>query len=174
MPTRARKTKPNPAAIEGIIQARKPAGVKRVDPRQVPTAEWVRMKCQYGCGGYGGCLTCPPHSPTPEQTRRLLDGYTVGYLIHWGHSIPRRKVLAAIEREVFLSGFYKAFTLAAGPCDLCRECNLETCLHPEMARPAMEACGIDVYQTARAAGFEIEVIKTPTTPPNYFSLLLVE
>ncbi len=174
MPARARKPKSNLALVEESILARRPAGMRRIDPRQVPTAEWVRMKCQYGCSGFGGCLTCPPHSPAPDRTRNMLDGYTVGYLIHWGDSIPRRKTLAAIEREVFLSGFYKAFMFATGPCDLCRQCNLESCLHPDEARPAMEACGIDVYQTARSAGFAIEVIKTVHDTPNYFSLLLVE
>lgn len=175
MPARARKSQPNLALVEKIILARKPAGIRRIDPRNVPTAEWVRIKCQYGCGGYGSCLTCPPHSPTPERTRRLLDEYTVAYLIHWGDSIARRKDLAAIERKVFLSGWHKAFMLATGPCELCRECNLEAgCVHPDLARPAMEACGIDVFQTARNAGFAIEVVKTTGDQPNYFSLLLVE
>jgi predicted metal-binding protein len=42
-------------------------------PRQVFTATWVRLRCQYGCSEYGQCLTCPPHSPTPETTRKMLD-----------------------------------------------------------------------------------------------------
>ena len=32
----------------------------------IVTAEWVRMKCLYGCTP-GGCLNCPPHSPTPTM-----------------------------------------------------------------------------------------------------------
>jgi len=46
-----------------------------VSPGQVVTAEWVRMKCLYGGCRTGQCLTCPPHSPTPSQTRALLDEY---------------------------------------------------------------------------------------------------
>ncbi|MCE5231071.1 DUF2284 domain-containing protein, partial [bacterium] len=60
MPARARKPRPDLARVEEIILARKPVAIRLIDPRTVPTAEWVRMKCQYGCGGYGGCLTCPP------------------------------------------------------------------------------------------------------------------
>ena len=162
-------------SVVEAIEARKPAGVKRIKPAEVPTAEWVRMKCRFGCGGYGGCLMCPPHSPTPEQTRRLLDGYQTAFLIWWGDRSPRRKVLAAIEREVFLSGFYKAFTLACGPCDLCRDCPIEEgCRHSETARPAMEACGIDVFATARGAAFPIQVVESRDETPNFFSLLLVE
>jgi len=161
--------------VEEIILSHGAAGIRKIDPRQVPTAEWVRLKCRFGCGGYGRCLTCPPHSPVPDQTRKLLDGYSVAFLIHWAAEYPGRKAIAAIEREVFLSGFYKAFALACGPCDLCAECDLDTpCEHPSEARPAMEACGIDVFQTARDAGFPIEVAKTRNDTPNLYSLLLVE
>ncbi len=56
-----------------------------VSPRkEVFTATWVRLRCQYGCSEYGQCLTCPPHAPTPETTRRLLDEYQAGLLLH-GH-----------------------------------------------------------------------------------------
>jgi predicted metal-binding protein len=163
------------AKVEGIILSRHVAGLRRVDPRKVPTAEWVRIKCQFGCGGYGQCLTCPPYAPTPEQTRRLLDSYTIGYLIHWGHKAGKRQALADIEREIFLAGWHKAFAMATGPCELCRECNVEEgCTHPSLARPSMEACGIDVFQTARDAGFPIRVVTSHKDKPNFFSLLLVE
>jgi predicted metal-binding protein len=38
----------------------------------------------------------------------------------------------------------------------------------------MEACGIDVFQTARKAGFPIEVVARRRDVPHYYSLLLVE
>jgi predicted metal-binding protein len=40
--------------------------------KSIVVAEWVRLKCQFGCDGYGQSLTCPPYSPTPEETRRVL------------------------------------------------------------------------------------------------------
>jgi len=55
---------------------------KVISPQQVFTAEWVRRKCQYGCDGYNEHLTCPPYSPTPQETRRMLDEYTTAILIH--------------------------------------------------------------------------------------------
>ncbi len=147
----------------------------RVDPADVVTAEWVRMKCRFGCGSYGMCLTCPPHSPTPRQTRRLLDDYTVAYLMWWGSEHPGRKEVVEIEREVFLAGHHKALLLACGPCELCDPCPLEfPCRYPHAARPAMEACGIDVFETAHRAGFPLEVVTCHEDVPNYYSLLLVE
>jgi len=38
----------------------------------------------------------------------------------------------------------------------------------------MEACGIDVYKTARDNGFHIEVLKTIDDERNAFGLILVE
>jgi predicted metal-binding protein len=161
--------------VEDTILSQGAQGARKVDPKGVVTAEWVRLRCQYGCSGYGRCLTCPPHSPTPEQTRKLLDGYSVGFVIAWGDEGGGRKALAEIERQVFLKGWYKAFALGCGPCGLCHPCNVdEHCKHPHQARPAMEACGIDVFQTVRNAGFPIEVVTCHEDTPHYYSLLLVE
>jgi len=81
---------------------------------------------------------------------------------------------AEMEREVFLSGYYAAFGMASGPCDLCTQCNLKECQEPDLARPSMEACGIDVYATARKAGFKIEVLTRRDQIPRCFALVLVE
>jgi len=161
--------------VESLVREHEPEGVARVSPGDVVTAEWVRMKCQFGCGGYAMCLTCPPHSPTPQQTRRMLDEYGTAYLIWWGANHRDRRELAEIEREVFLMGHYRAFVMPSGPCGLCRPCSLDRpCKYPHLARPAMEACGIDVYETARRAGFPLQVATCHDDTPNFYSLLLVE
>jgi predicted metal-binding protein len=163
--------------LERLVRLAKRSGaqeVKAIGPDTVFTATWVRLKCQYGCGGYGGCLTCPPHSPTPETTRKLLDEYEAILLVHFAGWRDVRRAIAKLERAAFLDGFYKAFGIASGPCHLCDECNLESCVHPDQARPSMEACGIDVYATARANGFPIEVCRTRDAEQNYYGLLLVE
>ncbi|UCF44650.1 MAG: hypothetical protein JSV99_12255, partial [Planctomycetota bacterium] len=48
------------------------------------------------------------------------------------------------------------------------------CRHPERARPAMEACGIDVFSTVRKVGLPIEVVRTRRQCPNYYGLILVD
>lgn len=145
-----------------------------VAPGAVETGEWVRMKCQFGCQGYGKCLTCPPHSPMPAQTRTMLDQYTKALLFEIGKG-KGRGIAAELERQLFLQGYYKAFALSSGPCDLCDDCSLEQgCRHASLARPAMEACGIDVYATVRRHGFTIEVVRGPKDPQHYFALVLVE
>jgi predicted metal-binding protein len=88
----------------------------------------------------------------------------------------------ALERTVFLAGYYKAFAFLCGPCDLCRTCvavptkgdKTAACQHPDQARPAMEAAGIDVFATVRAAGLPIEVVCSEECLQNYYALVLVE
>ena len=156
------------------------AEAKPIHPTSVVTAPWVRLKCQFGCGGYGKCLTCPPHSPTPDQTRQVLDCYRLAVLLHnpvqaggsdWT-SIDQ--VVSDLEREAFLAGHYKAFAFGCGPCSLCAECTLDDCTHPSRARPSMEAAGIDVYATARANGLPIQVVTDHSCPQNYYGLVLIE
>jgi predicted metal-binding protein len=163
------------AQVEELIRRAGVEDLARVDPADVVTAEWVRMKCRFGCGGYGRCLTCPPYSPAPRQTRRMLDEYRTAYLLWWASRHPAREALAALERGAFLLGYYRAFAMAMGPCGLCDPCPLEhPCRHPYEARPAMEACGIDVYDTAHRAGFPLEVVTCLEDSANYYSLLLIE
>ncbi len=147
---------------------------KYISPRDVVTAHWVRLKCQYGCGAYGERLTCPPYSPTPETTRRMLDEYHTALLLHFKPGRDVRRICAELEREIFLAGYYKAFSFACGPCNLCEECPAEGCRYPRYGRPAMEAAGIDVFATARRAGFPIEVVASRECDQDYYGLVLID
>ncbi len=146
------------------------------DPKEVVTGEWVRLKCQYGCDGYGMCLTCPPYSPEPSRTRVMLDGYRRAVLLWQPETWQNlRRICANLERALFLEGYYKALAMPSGPCELCEPCPREyPCRHPEVARPSMEACGIDVYATVRKMGFPIEVVRSLECKANYYGLVLVE
>jgi predicted metal-binding protein len=150
---------------------------KVVKVSTVETGAWVRNKCQYGCPGFGERLTCPPYTPTPEQTRAVLSSYKKAILIHCksGSLHDISDIVFIIEKAAFLAGFYKAFGMGAGPCRLCARCNVKAgCRRSYKARPSMEACGIDVYQTARRNGFKIEVVESPRCKADYFGLVLIE
>jgi predicted metal-binding protein len=159
--------------------------VKPIQPSSVITAPWVRLKCMFGCGGYDNSYCCPPHTPTPEETRKILDCYSRAILFHL-ETLPSKgrekrktflQMLIDLEGDMFKDGYYKAFVFLAGPCRLCDECGRATgtsCDHGDRARPSMEACGIDVFQTARNNGFHIETLKDKTEPLNNFSLMLVD
>jgi predicted metal-binding protein len=157
---------------------------KIISSSNVVVKNWVRIKCQYGCGGYGKRLTCPPYSPTPEYTQKMVDEYTKALLMQIEDISPEkemrmsrklRSVVADLEREIFLDGYYKAFGMASGPCRLCRICiSHKPCKYPYDARPAMEACGIDVYQTVRNSGFRLDVVREEDSCYTYNALILIE
>jgi predicted metal-binding protein len=155
-------------------------GAKVIDPGSVVTAEWVRMKCQFGCPGFGMTLCCPPRAPTPDITRKVIDFYQKAILFHRRFKKGERskllnEIVVRLEIEIFLDGYYKAWSMGSGPCRLCKECDLTgPCKHGYEARPSMEACGIDVFKTARDNGFPIEVVRTHEEERNSYGLILVE
>lgn len=168
---------------------------------QVVTARWVRLRCQYGCRNYGTRLTCPPYSPTPEETRQVLDEYRTVFLVRYDgfagfDAYPPEDLPGAMdklslhvcdeiikmERHAFLSGYYKAFSYGAHRCRRCDVCALaegkDKCKFPVEARPSLESAGIDVLATARNAGIPTSVVKDrnilkPEMLPT-FTLLLLE
>jgi len=147
---------------------------KRIEASSIVTAPWVGWKCRYGCGGYNTSLCCPPHSPTWLETREVLAAYKHAILIHCREVGVSTAIVCGLEREIFLAGYYKAFGMGNGPCRSCGRCNFKRCANPEQARPAMEACGIDVYATVRANGYPIEVVKDSSDEANYYGLVLIE
>lgn len=145
-------------------------------PQKVVVASWVRWKCQYGCPFYGKSLTCPPFSPLPEETEKVLQSYRRGIIFLAGESWLVRHLAVCLERLAFSAGYYRAFGLGAGPCVLCAgECDTGGhCRRPEEARPSMEACGIDVFQTLRNAGLDLFPARGPKEPCPRVGLLLLE
>src|SRR5512144_1072020 len=82
--------------VPGVI------AVRMISAAKVVTAPWVRLKCQYGCGGDGQCLVCPPFTPTPEQMRAVLDSYRRAILIRFDTETDIKAVVADLERFIFL------------------------------------------------------------------------
>jgi predicted metal-binding protein len=153
---------------------------------QVVAAEWVRLKCLYGCDDPGVYKTCPPNgAPRVEQTKRVLGEFKRAVLLGVGpilgedesDAASRRlnDAALALEGELFLAGFHKAWMMGAGPCDICSSCAQgKDCPTPEKARPSMEGCGVDVFTTVRNADWEIDVVKTRDDMYRYFALVLVD
>lgn len=147
--------------------------VKMIDTKSIVTAPWTIFKCQFGCGHYGKSWCCPPKAPGYKETQEIIDSYKTALLFRchdW--SATDRAVKAA--KEIFLDGYYKAIAFGSGPCRLCKECNDSGCNFPEKTAPSMEACGIDVFGTARNNGYEVTVLKSKDEIRNHFGLILIE
>lgn len=157
-----------------------------IAPSSVVTAPWVQMKCRFGCPVYGRGYGCPPDTPTYDQTRAVLDSYTRAILFHI--EAPKTEdrgrryaaymdMLVNLEGILFKDGYYKAFVFLAGPCLKCKKCGKPAgipCVHAGDVRPAMEACGIDVFRTARNNGFFIETLCNKGETHNDYCLMLVD
>lgn len=161
-----------PKPLDTYLQLIKESGAtwaKEVPASQIVTAPWVRFKCRYGCDGWSASRHCPPNTPTPAETQAVLNCYSRAILVAWHRKSEdrarrlthRRKIhksMLELERTLFLDGYYKALVLLAGSCTLCKECDMDKpCKHPGDTRPAMEACGIDVFSTMSNADHPIQV-----------------
>jgi predicted metal-binding protein len=153
---------------------------KPIKAGNVVTAHWTILKCKFGCKDYKKRLTCPPYSPTAEETRKVLDEFNWGIIVE---IIPKdiatewkemHELIQKVEREVFLSGYYAAFAYTLGSCPYCSKCNLTECSHPDLARPSMEASGIDVFATIRSVGYDIQVMRDKNQQPKFYGLILVK
>jgi len=154
-------------------------GFRRAVPipaEKIVTAPWVRLKCRYGCEGFGKNLQCPPYGRDDLETERLLGSYKWALLLEGappGRQFHQR--LLGLEKKAFLSGLHKAFVLGAGPCTVCDTCPGEgVCNRSDLARPSMEASGIDVYQTSKEAGLHLAPVKEKGQYVKYIGLLLLE
>ncbi|MFP5213799.1 MAG: DUF2284 domain-containing protein, partial [Acidobacteriota bacterium] len=145
-----------------------------VDSVHVP--DWTPQRCRFGCTEYGK-PHCPPNSPSPAKTREVLKDYSRALLLE-GEPPTRDFQLRVLdaEKEAFTAGFHKAFAYWAGPCSLCKgECAPDgVCRNTRMARPSMEASGIDVFETVRRAGLSLRPLKGRDEYAKFFALLLLE
>jgi len=182
----------NRKIVEKLSKTSKEKGgqsIKLISARQIAVEDFVLLKCKYGCKDYGKFYTCPPYTPKPEETRKILKKYKWAMLIEFEGATgreSRRKtqiVMAELEREAFLSSLHRAFAFAPGSCKICAACPAEKaenpcefdkrqCKDPVRARPSMESCGIDVFTTVRKAGLKIDIVKEGKNFKNYGLLLL--
>lgn len=132
--------------------------------------ERVRLKCRLNaCGQYGRNLMCPPQVWDVATTRAALDRYTFALLVQLTRPAPAEEaravfdreklvlndIIVALEQEAFRHGFSLALGLGAGHCQLCAPCagaEGGACRRPELARPSLEAVGVDVAKTCAEAG----------------------
>jgi predicted metal-binding protein len=178
---------PDREALEAVFRKHGCTEFTWIDPKKIVVAQWVRMKCRFGCDEYGRTATCPPNVPSVEECRTFFNDYTEAAVFHfakrvdkpedrhvWTRSISRK--LLDVEREVFIAGHRKAFVLFMDSCTLCPECagTKADCRNPEGARPTPEAMAVDVFATVRPYGLPIEVLADYSGTMNRYAFLLVE
>ena len=156
--------------LEKLFKDQGFSNYKWIDPSEIVIAQWVRMKCMFGCPNYGSKAGCPPQTPSVPECERFFKEYSSAVFFHirvqfddpedrfnWYKDMTLK--LVELERRVFLAGFERALFLLFGGCQLCEECTIERslCKQPRLARPSAEGMAVDVYSTVRKLGFPISV-----------------
>ena len=172
--------------IESILTKQGLSDFKWINPKEIVVAQWVRVKCTFGCSDYG-LGTCPPNTPLVSECDRFFKEYENGLIIRlnkfadknaypadWSREMTNK--LLDIEREIFLSGYQKAFLLNQTCCTLCKDCtgNRINCKDKTRSRPSPEGFAVDVYQTVRNAGFDINVVAVNPADISRIAILLIE
>ena len=128
------------------------------------------------CRHYGTDLLCPPNVMPVEQFRGIVAQYSGALLVTVDMALSGEEgeerlrlardakmklydIIDRVEAAAMRDGCYYAAGFGGGACSLCEECvgvgaGLR-CRHPFRARPAMEAMGIDVMETAERAGLSL-------------------
>jgi predicted metal-binding protein len=154
---------------------------------QIEVAHWVRFKCTFGCPSYGRKGSCPPQVPTVDECRAFFAEYDDVVIFHFAKKVdnPQDRIpwsrevskhLVGLEREVFRSGYHKAFMLFMDECRLCNDCSgtRVSCINKNDARPGPESLAVDVFSTVRKIGYPIEVLQNYDQEMNRYAFLLVE
>jgi predicted metal-binding protein len=160
---------------------------KWINAKDIVVAQWVRFRCMFGCRNYGKKWTCPPNVPPIEDCKQMISEYGQAAVFHfekrverieeyspWSKDVVSR--LMKLEREIFLSGYYKTLLLSFTACVLCETCtdSRVECRNPMSVRPGADALGVDVYATVRSIGYPIQVVKDHKDITNRYAFMLIE
>ncbi|HJV77196.1 MAG TPA: DUF2284 domain-containing protein [Paludibacter sp.] len=172
--------------IETILADQGLADYRWITPRDIVVAQWVRVKCMFGCSDYG-TGTCPPHTPSVTECERFFGEYQSGIIIRlstfadknayptdWSKAMTEK--LLETEKKIFVSGQPKVFLLNQTCCTLCKTCvgNRHDCKDKSRSRPSPESFAVDVYQTARNAGYDLNVMSGNPGEMNRIAMILIE
>ncbi len=167
------------------------ADAKIITADMVLIDERVRAKCYVpSCGSLGKNAHCPPHAMDLDFMRRVVCNFRYGifFMIKVpskelaGPAVKEKKsagrsamlnwtISAKIESEAFYDGYHLAMAFTGGPCEpyLCpgSGCGVlsgEGCRRPYVARPSMEAVGMNAFRMAAKVGWEIYPIGGSVSP----------
>ena len=159
---------------------------KWLNPRNIVVSRWVRMKCMFGCKEYGENASCPPNVPSVAECEKFFLEYADSVVFHFEKQMEKpedrhawtqqvNSALLKLEREVFLSGYERAFLLFMDSCSFCVDCPGERakCKNPKVSRPTGEAMAVDVYTTVRKVGYPIHVLPDYSQSMNRYAFLMI-
>jgi len=149
---------------------------------KIDVMDWVTLRCKYGCENYSKCYSCPPNSVAPEKMRKILKEYKRGILVasktkDLDAQRQFRAALIEMERELFLTKYYKAFALVPCACNTCDKCAVHDgkgCRNPNDSRPCIEGTGIDVFNLVSKYKKSLKPITDKEKPFESYGVILLD
>ena len=165
-----------------------------IKAKEIPVDERVTLKCQIPrCFGYGAGAHCPPNTMKPAELRDILKKYHWAVvftmdvppevIVRNKATIKERveayqkiyKMVSEVESLAFYDGHYLAFGFGAGSCrhtfcgqqESCQALEGKRCRFSLLARPSMEAVGIDVYKMVASLGWDIYPVGSGAKPGEF-------
>lgn len=150
------------------------AEAKIIDTEKIVFDSRSFLKCRFGCNRWGRYWTCPPYlGISAESFRESFNQYTKALIIKTTDPRKGQEVSLQVEKEAMLSHQFM-FALAMILCVWCEKCaHPEPCRFPHMARPSMDAYGIDIGMTVEHLGLKVEFDENGNLLPCWYSMVLL-
>lgn len=161
---------------EKIAKKHKMNDIILINPQDIYFDKRARLKCRWGCDSSKGKTTkCDDRGFNVDEAEKTIKRYEKIFLLHSKDLCDLTHACLDLERELFLDGYYFAFTLRA--CNYCRDCDVNkglNCKNPDKIRPCEEMLGIDVFKTVRELNLPIDVLKSEGELQNFYGFVLIE
>ena len=133
------------------------------------------LKCRFGCNRWGKYWTCPPNLDiSPSEFMEAFSRFNSAIIIKSEDPKVGQDVSVAIEKDVMLS-LGHSFAFAMALCVQCDECTYpDPCKYPHLARPSMDAYGVDIGKTVEQLGFKVEFDPDGNMLPAWYSMVLID
>jgi predicted metal-binding protein len=169
--------------------------------REVVVTWMTVLQCMYGCRVYSRFSrrwSRVPFCPNPDETKKIVSDYKFALILNKTYKPPLfntswlgfnplrdldQKIWATrcygeinsitlqVEKLLMNHGF-DVYAYGMSPCHACIKCSYpKPCRKPDKLRFSADACGIDIYATARKAGANFEV--PPLKEINLFEIVLI-
>jgi predicted metal-binding protein len=146
-----------------------------IDTEQIVFDSRSYLKCRFGCNRWGKFWTCPPHlALSADEFMKAFPKYRQAILIKTTDPKSGQEVALALEKEAMLAHNCQ-FAFAMVLCVQCEECAYpEPCRFPHLARPSMDAYGIDIAKTIEPLGGKIEFDQEGKLMPAWYGMVLLD
>ncbi|MBU1696476.1 MAG: DUF2284 domain-containing protein, partial [Proteobacteria bacterium] len=118
--------------LDLLLEKGRQYGVETILPFRVNNivlAQWVNLKCRYGCSQYKANWSCPPATPEIAEVKTIFSEYSTALLLVGNQNrndfykdsnrnrtdqVKYWKGTVSLERMLFLKGYDKAIGLVSG------------------------------------------------------------